>query len=76
LGKKVREIKSILIDVATIGAGTAGASALIIEDGDYGTTHARVGCIPSKLLIDTPAMRRMPLQRPSMSCPKRTSKSG
>jgi dihydrolipoamide dehydrogenase len=50
------------IDVAIIGAGTAGlaayrsakaagASAVIIEGGDDGTTCARVGCMPSKLLI-------------------------
>jgi dihydrolipoamide dehydrogenase len=50
------------VDVAIIGAGTAGlaayratrgagASAAIIERGSYGTTCARVGCMPSKLLI-------------------------
>ncbi|MEO8011536.1 MAG: dihydrolipoyl dehydrogenase, partial [Dokdonella sp.] len=50
------------VDVAIIGAGTAGlaaysavraagASAVIIEGGEYGTTCARVGCMPSKLLI-------------------------
>ena len=50
------------VDVAVIGAGTAGlaayraaraagASAAIIEGGAYGTTCARVGCMPSKLLI-------------------------
>jgi len=50
------------VDVAVIGAGTAGlvayraakaagASAAIIEGGDDGTTCARVGCMPSKLLI-------------------------
>ena len=49
-------------DVAVIGAGTAGLSAyrsakaagrsaLLIEGGAYGTTCARVGCMPSKLLI-------------------------
>ncbi len=49
-------------DVAIIGAGTAGiaayraaraagANTVIIEGGDYGTTCARVGCMPSKLLI-------------------------
>lgn len=49
-------------DVAIIGAGTAGMSAyraalehtprvLLIESGLYGTTCARVGCMPSKLLI-------------------------
>ncbi|KAA9132611.1 dihydrolipoyl dehydrogenase [Marinihelvus fidelis] len=50
------------VDVAIIGAGTAGLNArrevekagktpLMIESGAYGTTCARVGCMPSKLLI-------------------------
>ncbi len=50
------------VDVAIIGAGTAGMSAwravqragksaVLIESGPYGTTCARVGCMPSKLLI-------------------------
>ena len=50
------------IEVAIIGAGTAGMGAyraarakadsvLLIEGGSYGTTCARVGCMPSKLLI-------------------------
>lgn len=50
------------VDVAIIGAGTAGMSAyraalehtdsvLVIEAAQYGTTCARVGCMPSKLLI-------------------------
>lgn len=49
-------------DVAIIGAGSAGLAAyraaarwtnnvVIIEGGEYGTTCARVGCMPSKLLI-------------------------
>ena len=49
-------------DVAIIGAGTAGLAAYraakaagvratLIEGGIYGTTCARVGCMPSKLLI-------------------------
>jgi len=49
-------------DVAIIGAGTAGMTAyraaqnesksvLLIESHVYGTTCARVGCMPSKLLI-------------------------
>ena len=49
-------------DVAIIGAGTAGMTAfraakahgkrvVLIESGVYGTTCARVGCMPSKLLI-------------------------
>ena len=55
-------MKTVQVDVAVIGAGTAGlaayraakaagANAVIIEGGDYGTTCARVGCMPSKLLI-------------------------
>jgi dihydrolipoamide dehydrogenase len=50
------------VDVAVIGAGTAGlvayraaraqgARTVLIEGGPYGTTCARVGCMPSKLLI-------------------------
>ena len=50
------------VDVAVIGAGTAGltaqraarkagATALMIDRGPLGTTCARVGCMPSKLLI-------------------------
>ena len=50
------------IDVAIIGAGTAGLSAtsevrkatdnfVLINGGPYGTTCARVGCMPSKVLI-------------------------
>lgn len=50
------------VDVAVIGAGTAGITAyraaraqgartVLIEGGPYGTTCARVGCMPSKLLI-------------------------
>ncbi|NDP38402.1 MAG: dihydrolipoyl dehydrogenase [Rhodoferax sp.] len=55
-------MKPIHVDVAVIGAGTAGMGAyraarahthsvLLIEGGAYGTTCARVGCMPSKLLI-------------------------
>ncbi len=50
------------VDVAVIGAGSAGLAAfrsasawagnvVLIEGGAYGTTCARVGCMPSKLLI-------------------------
>lgn len=50
------------VDIAIIGAGTAGLTAynaarkhtddlVLIEGGTYGTTCARVGCMPSKLLI-------------------------
>ena len=55
-------MKSMQVDVAVIGAGSAGIVAyraakaeglnvLLIEGGAYGTTCARVGCMPSKLLI-------------------------
>ncbi len=55
-------MKHITTDVAIIGAGTAGLAAyraavqagkraVIVEAGPHGTTCARVGCMPSKLLI-------------------------
>ena len=55
-------MKTLDVDVAVIGAGTAGLGAyraavaggrrtVLIEGGSYGTTCARVGCMPSKLLI-------------------------
>ncbi|MGL5695356.1 MAG: dihydrolipoyl dehydrogenase, partial [Plesiomonas shigelloides] len=55
-------MKQLQVDVAVIGGGTAGlgayraakahtASVVMIEGGPYGTTCARVGCMPSKLLI-------------------------
>ena len=55
-------MKRINVEVAVIGGGTAGLasyraakehtdSVLLIEGGKFGTTCARVGCMPSKLLI-------------------------
>jgi len=55
-------MKTLRPDVAVIGAGTAGMTAyraarehtdrvVVVEGGPYGTTCARVGCMPSKLLI-------------------------
>ena len=55
-------MKEYTVDVAIIGAGTAGMGAAraaakhdvsiaMIEGDQYGTTCARVGCMPSKLLI-------------------------
>ena len=55
-------MKHVNTEVAVIGAGTAGLAAyravvqagkraIIIEGGPHGTTCARVGCMPSKLLI-------------------------
>ena len=51
------------LDAIIIGAGSAGLAALrevrkqtenflIINDGPFGTTCARVGCMPSKVLIE------------------------
>jgi len=55
-------MKERQVDVAVIGAGTAGiaayraaraagANVVLVEGGESGTTCARVGCMPSKLLI-------------------------
>ena len=55
-------MRKIDVDVAIIGSGSAGLTAyrsvmrcnktaVLIEGGLYGTTCARVGCMPSKLLI-------------------------
>lgn len=55
-------MQTLTTDIAIIGAGTAGMGAyraarahtehvVLIEGGPYGTTCARVGCMPSKLLI-------------------------
>ncbi|MBV8633513.1 MAG: dihydrolipoyl dehydrogenase [Burkholderiaceae bacterium] len=55
-------MNNLHVDFAVIGAGTAGLAAfraakshgksgVLIEGGPYGTTCARVGCMPSKLLI-------------------------
>ena len=50
------------VNVAIVGAGTTGLAALrevrkhtedflLVNDGPFGTTCARVGCMPSKALI-------------------------
>jgi dihydrolipoamide dehydrogenase len=55
-------MRALETDVVVVGAGTAGLAAyraaraagrraLLVERGPYGTTCARVGCMPSKLLI-------------------------
>ncbi len=55
-------MQNLKVDIAIIGAGSAGMSTyrkakalgkrvVMIEDKHYGTTCARVGCMPSKLLI-------------------------
>lgn len=56
------QTQEIHVDVAILGAGTGGmaayrearkhtSSVLLIDGGPLGTTCARVGCMPSKLLI-------------------------
>ncbi len=55
-------MKKLVTDVVILGGGTAGMGAyraakaqtdkvILIEDHHFGTTCARVGCMPSKLLI-------------------------
>ena len=55
-------MKKLNADVVVLGGGTAGMSAFrqvrqytenvyLVEGGAFGTTCARVGCMPSKLLI-------------------------
>lgn len=64
------------VDVAIIGAGSAGLSAthqvrrytknyLLVDGGELGTTCARVGCMPSKVLIQVAEdfQRRTMLER-------------
>ena len=57
-------MRDISVDVAIIGAGTAGLYALrevrraqksfvLIDHGPLGTTCARVGCMPSKVALHT-----------------------
>jgi pyruvate/2-oxoglutarate dehydrogenase complex dihydrolipoamide dehydrogenase (E3) component len=61
-GKQGPMSKERKVEIAIIGAGTAGLSAysevhkvtenfVLIHGGPYGTTCARVGCMPSKILI-------------------------
>lgn len=62
--------KEISVDVAIIGAGTAGLYALrevkrakktfvLIDSGPLGTTCARVGCMPSKVALHAAELWRM-----------------
>ena len=62
LTQRIGEMDTLTMDVAVIGSGTAGLNArreverrggrpVMIESGPYGTTCARVGCMPSKLLV-------------------------
>ena len=68
-------MKEIEVDVAVIGAGTAGLAAyraavaagrraVVIEGGPYGTMCARVGCMPSKLLIAAAEAAHVPARWP------------
>lgn len=62
--------KEISVDVAILGAGTAGLYALrevkraqksfvVIDPGPLGTTCARVGCMPSKVALHAAELWRM-----------------
>lgn len=59
--------KNIHVDVAIVGAGTAGLNAMrevrnagksfvLIDHGPLGTTCARVGCMPSKAVLHAAAL--------------------
>lgn len=59
---RTKIMKKIQVDIVVIGGGTAGMGAFrnarlhsdnvyLIENNVFGTTCARVGCMPSKLLI-------------------------
>ncbi|MDO8862920.1 dihydrolipoyl dehydrogenase [Haliea sp. E1-2-M8] len=62
-GRGARQGASTQVDVVIIGAGSAGLAAVrevkkktdsfvLINERPYGTTCARVGCMPSKALIE------------------------
>lgn len=68
-------MRDIVVDVAIVGAGTAGLGAqrevekagksyVLVEAGPYGTTCARVGCMPSKLLLAAADAARAVAQAP------------
>lgn len=73
-----------MFDIIIIGAGTAGIAAykeaikftqniLIINDGAWDTTCARVGCMPSKVLISS-ANRAFDIEHSNLVGLKSTSK--
>ena len=77
-------MRNISCDVAIIGAGTAGlaaraaaveagANTIIIEGGTGGTTCARFGCMPSKLLLRAGAAARAVRHAPYFGIPARLS---
>ncbi len=70
-------MRRLRVDVAIIGAGRAGLTArrevasrggvpLLIEEGPYGTMCARVGCMPSKLMIAASEVARTVDQLPML----------
>jgi dihydrolipoamide dehydrogenase len=70
-------VKERKVDVAIIGAGSAGLYALgkvrtsgksfvMINGGELGTTCARVGCMPSKAVIQVAEAFLSPQCTPSL----------
>ena len=54
---EIREVEYVIVGIGTAGLGAFSRirkktdSLLLIQHGPYGTTCARVGCMPSKMLI-------------------------
>ncbi|MDY0191054.1 MAG: dihydrolipoyl dehydrogenase [Desulfuromonas sp.] len=54
---EIREVEYVIIGVGTAGLGAFSVirkqtdSVLLVQHGPYGTTCARVGCMPSKMMI-------------------------
>ena len=79
-------MSDINVDVAIIGAGTAGLYALrevrrarksfvLIDHGPLGTTCARVGCMPSKIALHTADVWKESRRFPNMLKPQDASLS-
>jgi dihydrolipoamide dehydrogenase len=54
---EIREVEYVIVGIGTAGLGAFSRirkktdSLLLVQHGPYGTTCARVGCMPSKMLI-------------------------
>ena len=70
---ETREVEYLIIGVGTAGLGAFSRvrkqtdSVLLIQHGPYGTTCARVGCMPSKMLIAAAELARDDLGAPELA---------